>query len=333
MNPDDENASVAERLGEALDRLRQDGGAAGVLSALAAAKGPHPEHPAIPVGVALTTRVVEALAVLGEDLPLWSLTRGAVSTGPGDPSPDPAQGHLWGLSRIPGLRPSDGAGGTIDLPAALDSVTVAQLTRVLASAEGEDEFAVRPSGRHVRRLLRAPWPVPEPDAAPADGTVLVTGAGATAGRAAALALADAGHHHFLLLVPEAETESETVPAATAAADALRSELEARGAIVRLHAADPSDRTALAAALADTGDETPLSVVLHTGGGAALRHLHELTLDIQLTGFVVFADFVALTGSDPGSWQAAVEASGGRNREHVRVRGQTRPVCSALQTLR
>ncbi|MGO4750345.1 acyltransferase domain-containing protein, partial [Streptomyces sp. 2MCAF27] len=173
VNPDDENASVAERLGEALDRLRQDGGAAGVLSALAAAKGPHPEHPAIPVGVALTTRVVEALAVLGEDLPLWSLTRGAVSTGPGDPSPDPAQGHLWGLSRIPGLRPSDGAGGTIDLPAVLDSVTVAQLTRVLASAEGEDEFAVRPSGRHVRRLLRAPWPVPEPDAAPADGTVLV----------------------------------------------------------------------------------------------------------------------------------------------------------------
>ncbi|MGO4426429.1 beta-ketoacyl reductase, partial [Streptomyces sp. MCAF7] len=30
--------------------------------------------------------------------------------------------------------------------------------------------------------------------------------------------------------------------------------------------------------------------------------------MPLTGFVVFADFVALTGSDPGSWQAAVDAA-------------------------
>ncbi|WP_210592339.1 type I polyketide synthase [Streptomyces sp. GESEQ-35] len=299
VDPDEETASVAERLGEALDRLRQDGGVAGVLSALAAAKGPHPEHPAIPVGVALTTRIVEALAALGADLALWSLTRGAVSTGPGNPSPDPAQGHLWGLSRIPGLRPADGAGGTIDLPAVLDPVTVTQLKRVLAAADGEDEFAVRASGRHVRRLVRVPWPVPEQDADPADGTVLVTGAGTTAGRAAALALADAAHGHFLLLVPEI---------GDAAGEALRAELEERGASVRLDAADPSDRAALAAALAETGEGTPVSVVVHTGGGAALRHLHELTLDLPLTGFVVFADFAALTGSDPGSWQAAVDAA-------------------------
>jgi acyl transferase domain-containing protein len=297
VEADEETASVTERLGEALDGLRQDGEVAGVLSALSAVKGTHPEHPAIPAGVALTTRIVESLAALGADLALWVLTRGAVSTGPGDPSSDPAQGHLWGLGRLPGLRPAERAGGTIDLPADLDPVTVTQLRRVLAAADGEDEFAVRPSGRHVRRLVRVPWPVVEEDAAPDDGTVLVTGAGTTAGRAAALALADAGHRHFLLLAPETDEGDE-----------LRAGLEARGARVRLDAADPSDRAALAAALADTGDGTAVSVVVHSGGGAALRHLHELTLDLPLTGFFVLADFAALAASDPGSWHAAVDAA-------------------------
>ncbi|MEV1068179.1 beta-ketoacyl reductase [Streptomyces sp. NPDC050263] len=242
---------------------------------------------------------MEALAVLGADLPLWSLTRAAMSTGPGDLSLDPAQGHLWGLSRIPGLRGPDSGGGTIDLPAVLDTVTVAQLTRVLATPDGEDEFAVRPSGRHVRRLVRVPWPAAPQDVPPAEGTVLVTGASGAVGRHTALALARAGYGHFLLM---------TAGGGTSASGALRAELEALGAAVRLDTGDPSDRTALATALAGVDAEAPLSVVVHTGGGAALRNLHELTLDLPLTGFAAFADFAALTGSDPGSWHAAVDVA-------------------------
>ncbi|MEU9221325.1 type I polyketide synthase [Streptomyces sp. NPDC048376] len=296
---DEEPASVTERLGEALERLGRDGEVAGVLCAPAAAKGPHPEHPAVPAAVALTSRIMEALAALGADLALWTLTRGAVSTGPGDPSSDPAQGHLWGLGRLPGLRVAEGAGGTIDLPAVLDPVTVAQLKRVLVAADGEDEFAVRPSGRHVRRLARVPWPAAvEQDTAETDGgTVLVTEPDTTAGQAAALAFADAGHRHFRLLASE-----------TGAGEALRAELETRGARVRLDVADPSDRAALVTVLTETGDGPAVSVVVHTGGGAALRRLHECTLDLPLTGFFVLADFAALTGSDPGSWHAAVDAA-------------------------
>ncbi|MEV1068180.1 hypothetical protein [Streptomyces sp. NPDC050263] len=47
--PADDAAVVAERIGEALERIRQGGAVAGVLSALASVKGAHPEHPALPL--------------------------------------------------------------------------------------------------------------------------------------------------------------------------------------------------------------------------------------------------------------------------------------------
>ncbi|QEU95752.1 type I polyketide synthase [Streptomyces kanamyceticus] len=331
VRSDDTAEAIAARIESTLAGRAPGTQPSGVLSALGFVKGAHPEHPAISLGFALTTQLVEALGGIGMRLPLWCLTRGALAVGQDPEAHDPAQGHLWGLGRTVAAQAPAAWGGLVDLPAALDQAVgtaatgteagasqggwATHLARFLADPQGEDEIAVRASGRYVRRLVRVPWPTPrEPDDTTLAGTVLLTGATATAGRHAALSLARGGVRRLLLLAPESEA---------GAAATLTAELVALGVEVEVSATDPADRQALAEVLAGLGDDAPLTAVVHaqwhagdaaaglTGLGdatAALHNLHELTLDLPLSAFTVFTGYDGLTGGRATSWESVVHAA-------------------------
>nr|WP_281506319.1 type I polyketide synthase [Amycolatopsis sp. FBCC-B4732] len=120
-----------------------------------------------------TAALVEFLAEADPVVPLWAVTRGAVSVGRSDPPADPARAALWGAGRVLALEYPRAWGGLIDLPETLDERAVARFAAALGGVE--DQVAVRASGLFGRRLVHAaaggaaePW---RPH-----GTVLVTGA-------------------------------------------------------------------------------------------------------------------------------------------------------------
>ncbi|WP_461031092.1 Rossmann-fold NAD(P)-binding domain-containing protein, partial [Streptomyces sparsus] len=129
--------------------------ALGVLSLLALDERPHPAAvPVLPGGFAATVALVQALDDLDARLPVWFLTRGAVTTGRGGVD-HPAQSLVWGFGRVVALEQADLFGGLVDLPAALDDRAGDRLAAVLARTDHEDQVAVRATGVLGRRLERA----------------------------------------------------------------------------------------------------------------------------------------------------------------------------------
>ena len=175
-----------------------DGAPVGVLSLLAVAGEPHPGHPALPAGAALTLALIQALGDLRIDARLWCATGGAVSVGTGDRLTAPEQALIWGTGMVAGLEHSTRWGGLVDLPPTLDAHTLAGFCAALAGSTGEDQLAVRPSGLYARRLVRAPRPsAPHRDWRPR-GTVLVTGGTGALGPHIARWLARGGAEHLVL---------------------------------------------------------------------------------------------------------------------------------------
>ncbi|MEV4923832.1 SDR family NAD(P)-dependent oxidoreductase [Streptomyces roseoverticillatus] len=146
-----------------------------------------------------------------------------------------------------------------------------------------------------------------------DGTVLITGGTGGLGRELARHLvAERGVTHLLL----ASRRGPDAPDA----DALRDELTALGAEVRIVTCDVADRQAVTALVASVPDAHPLTAVIHTAGvlddgmvtsltperlSAVLRpkadaawHLHEATKDLDLAAFVLFSSISGVTGT-PG----------------------------------
>ncbi|MGW2598426.1 type I polyketide synthase, partial [Streptomyces klenkii] len=190
-----------------LDAARGEGRAfSGVLSLLPLADGADGADRAAlplgaepPAGLALTLVLTQALADTGFDAPLWTLTRGAVSTGPADPLTDPLQAAVWGLGRVAALEHPQLWRGLIDLPAVLDAPATQHLVSALAARAGEDQLAIRTEGAYSRRLVRRPLAeLPPADAFTARGTVLVTGGTGALGAEAARWLARSGAEHLLL---------------------------------------------------------------------------------------------------------------------------------------
>ena len=110
-------------------------------------------------------RLIQAVG----DAPLWTLTRGAVSTGKADALRQPAQAPVWGLGRVAALEHPGRWGGLIDLPASLDDRAAARggrraHRRRRGPARRPRLRRVRPPAPARRRL--AP-PVRELDAATA----------------------------------------------------------------------------------------------------------------------------------------------------------------------
>ncbi|MEH1127718.1 type I polyketide synthase [Micromonospora sp. CPCC 206061] len=217
--------------------------------------------------------------------PIWAATRGAVSTGDGDPPAALGQAAAWGLGRALAAEYPDRWGGLIDLPSNLDSRAADHLARALASG-GEAEVAVRAGGAFVRRL------VPAADSGAGwrpRGTVLVSGGTTPLGRHAVRWLAQHG-----ATVRECDATDRDALAALV-------EAEPPDAVVHLATAGPTTLDHADAALAATT--------------VALANLDELTGD--LAAFVVFGDVAGTLGvpghGGPAPAQAYIEAFAARRR--------------------
>ncbi|WP_443072950.1 type I polyketide synthase [Streptomyces sp. S465] len=249
-----------EPLAGRLASAAADGPVAGVLSFLGLDERPHPEHPAVPVGLALTGALAEALEQRDgyASARMWCVTRGAVSTGGADRLDSVTQAQLWGFGRAAGLGWPERWGGLVDLPESLDGRALDRLAGVLTGVSGEDQVAIRAAGVFVRRVVRAPR-----DAAPVEpwtprGTVLVTGGTGALGQHVARWLARNGAERLVLL-------SRRGPEAPGAAEIV-AELSGSGTAVDVEACDVADREALEALverLAASG--APVRAVVHAAG--------------------------------------------------------------------
>ncbi|MEU2834955.1 type I polyketide synthase [Streptomyces lavendulae] len=323
------------------DTLREAGhGVRGVLSLLALDEHAHPRHPAVPLGLATTLLLVQALGDADVDAPLWCVTRGAVSTGTADPLRAVPQAPVWALGRVVALEHPARWGGLVDLPAdvrATDARTGRRLAVALSAATGEDQIAVRAEGGYARRMVRAPGAgTPAGPGWQPRGTVLVTGGTGFIGGRVARWLATAGAEHLVLT-------SRRGPAADGA-DELRAELEALGARVTVAACDMADRAAVAALLDSLAGLPALSAVVHAAGvgtpamladttvaefaavlgakAAGAAHLDELLSDRELDAFVLFSSGAAAWGSGAQSAYAAANACVDALAEDRRARGLT-----------
>nr|QBF51754.1 type I polyketide synthase [Streptomyces caniferus] len=292
-------------------------------------------HRGVPGGLLSTLALTQALADTEHKAHLWAVTQGAVSTDDpaGGPEPDrasdpirhPGQAAIWGLTRVFGLDHDERWGGLIDLPETLDDDAVRRFRSLLGGGgDSRDEFAVRPTGVHARRMVRAPL---DPSAAATPwqprGTVLITGGTGALGAHVARALADSGAEHLVLA-------GRRGPDAPGAAE-LSAELTALGARVTVAACDVTDRAALAKLLDSLTDEAPLTAVVHTAGVvgearpldetsldeamAAVHakisgacHLDELLADHPLDAFVLFSSGAGVWGNGGQGPYAAANAT-------------------------
>ncbi|MGC9443155.1 type I polyketide synthase, partial [Streptomyces sp. WG5] len=313
----------------------------GVLSLLAAADQPHPDHPALPTGTALTVALVQALGDLALTAPLWCATTGAVSTGPDDPVTSPRQALVWGTGLVAALELPARWGGLIDLPPDLDARARTRLAAVLTAsgtdgAGREDQLALRPTGVLARRLRRAPRSDGRTKHWKPRGTVLLTGGTGAVGPHLARWLARSGATHLVL-------PGRRGPQAPGAAE-ITAELAALGVRLTLPVCDLADRQAveeLLTGLEAAGD--PVTAVVHAAAFVALapldgtpmsafeqivaakaagaEHLDAL-LDRELDAFVLFSSIAGVWGSGDHGAYAAANAYLGALAQHRRARGLT-----------
>ncbi|WP_444843227.1 type I polyketide synthase [Amycolatopsis kentuckyensis] len=289
------------------------GEVAGVLSLLGLAVQATPDHPSVPLGLALSTTLLQSLGDAGITAPLWHVTSGAVAV-EAETLAEPLSAGIWGLGRTAALEHPDRWGGLADLPADPGGPELTSLLTALAATDGEDQLAIRPHGTFARRLVRAPVTPTEPWTP--RGTVLVTGGTGALGAEVARWLARTGAPHVVLV-------GRRGPAAPGAAD-LEAELSSLGTKVTIAAVDLADRKAVAELL----DELPdLDAVVHAAGVLddgvldsltphriatvmrakvdSARNLDELTRNRDLSAFVLFSSLAATLGAaGQGNYVAA-----------------------------
>ncbi|MFI2214646.1 type I polyketide synthase [Streptomyces sp. NPDC020141] len=338
------------------ERLREASGdgvptVAGVLSLLALDERPHPEHPGVPVGLALTSALASALASAPAEAmsaPLWCVTRDAVAVDGSDALGGSAQAQIWGLGRVIALEHPERWGGLLDTPTTCDDRALDRIMAVLsatgsqagagAGTDGdEDQIAIRGAGAFVRRLVRAAEQGGPSSGWTPRGTVLITGGTGALGRHTARRLAERGAEHLVLV-------SRRGAEAPGAAE-IEAELSALGASVTLAACDVADRAALEALVGRlAADNTPVRAVIHAAGvsqppgtgtdlpgfarvvaakTAGAIHLDALfgTPD-SLDAFVLFSSIAGVWGSGGQGAYAAANAFLDTLAERRRARGLT-----------
>ncbi|MGZ4543233.1 MAG: SDR family NAD(P)-dependent oxidoreductase, partial [Mycobacteriaceae bacterium] len=311
-----DRTALAEKLRSTAESSRSDAPVTGVVSLAAALES------RTAAGLAATTVLLQALQDNGMAIPLWVITRGAVSIGGHDSVTAPWQGGVWGLGRVAALEQPALWGGLVDLPEVLDARSARWFAAAVSNTSGEDQVAVRSAGLFGRRLVHAPVTSSDVPSWTTSGTALITGGASGLGTRAAWWLVERGAEHLVLLSRrglDAEGAGE-----------LRRELETAGARVTVLACDVADRQALAEVLADIPEEWPLRTVVHAAGimgdGEALasmtpqqleqqlrakvdgaRHLDELTRETELDAFVLFSSGAAAWGSAGQAGYAAGNA--------------------------
>ena len=197
----------------------------------------------------------EVQAFLAEEDSAGSLlvlvTRGAVATDGDSDVVDLGQAALWGLVRS-AQSEHPGRFVLVDTDDELPDDVLAA-----AVATGEPQLAVREGRLYAPRLTRV-------DSSTVDGswdsqgTVLITGGTGALGAVVARHLvAQHGVRHLLL--------ASRRGADAAGGAALRDELTALGATVRVAACDVADRDALSGGAGRIPAEHPLTAVVHTAG--------------------------------------------------------------------
>ncbi|MFC9681772.1 type I polyketide synthase [Streptomyces sp. NPDC056948] len=284
--------------------------------------GEEPAEPG-PVATGVHARVHATLAVLrtwlADDRCARSTLVVVTRNGAGLPgeSPDPAAAAIRGLVRS---AQSEHPGRIVSVDC-LDEVTADVVAAALAA--DEPQVAVREGGLRVQRLGRAPAPAAEPEPSFGTGTVLITGGLGGLGSLVAEHLVETHGVRDLLLVSRRGGRAE-------GATELVTRLTERGARVRVAACDMADPAAAAALVGSIEPDRPLTAVIHSAGvlddgtietltadqvdrvlaakvDAALN-LHELTLDRDLSAFVLFSSAAAQLGSPgQGNYAAANSA--------------------------
>ncbi|MFJ7527880.1 type I polyketide synthase [Streptomyces griseus] len=315
----------------------------GVLSLLAVADGPGAETEPeaspdrLPGTVTDTVTLLRALDAAGVDAPLWSVTRGAVSTRDDEPTRDPAAALVWGMGRVAALEQPGRWGGLIDLPAVTDENTYDLVCRVLAGTDREDQVAIRATGVLARRISRADGAAGTATTWRPRGTALITGGTGALGGHVARWLVGQGVEHVVLLGRRGSDAPQ--------ASALRDELTAAGARVTVAACDVADRDQLHEVVRKVrADGAEIRVVVHAAGlgltGAlsevrpeefrrtmAAKALGALHLDAlfgrsDLDAFVLFSSIAGIWGSGGQSAYAAANAFLDALARHRRGRGLT-----------
>jgi acyl transferase domain-containing protein len=321
----------------------------GVVSLLGLTTDAHPDAPLVTAGLAGTLALVQALADVadgrgGPPARLWSVTRGAVSTGADDPAADVAGSQIWGFGRSAALEQPTLWGGLIDLPAASqDGADTWTRVGSLIADGSEDQVAVRPSVGVLARRLRRAGNVVAAGAGPTGweprGTVLITGG--TGGLGAHVARWAAGHGaEHLVLAGRRGSDTPGV------AD-LEADLVELGVRVTIAACDVSDRDSLARLVEQVEaveGESPIRAVVHTAGvaqdcaildtdlalctqilagkAAGAANLDAVFADRDLDAFVLFSSVAGVWGGGVQGVYAAANAFVDAVAEHRRlVRGR------------
>ncbi|MFC8129713.1 type I polyketide synthase [Streptomyces sp. NPDC057302] len=318
----DSRAVERDAFAQELLSLMGDDSYVGIVNLLALDEEAHPDHPAVPAGLAATTALVQALSDNGATTPVHTITQGAVSTSATDPLTHPVQAHVWGLGRVAALEHPHLWAGLIDLPARIDHHTLTRLATSL-TPQDEDQISIRPSGAHARRLTHAPattgTPLADRISWRPEGTTLITGGTGGIGAVLARWLAHQGAPHLHLT-------SRRGPHAPGAQE-LTTELTQLGTTVTITACDVSDPDQIQHLLDNIPDQHPLTAVIHAAGvpnyialgdlsGAELDevlqpksraalNLHEMTRDLDLSAFVMFSSGAGVWGSgQQGAYGAA-----------------------------
>ncbi|MFF2813008.1 type I polyketide synthase [Streptomyces sp. NPDC058000] len=234
------------------------------------------------------------------------LEMGKTDIRPADSVPDNLSYHSFDLGTVDPERIQQMLRDLVDL---FDRDVLSPLpVRSWDVRRAGEAFRFMSLAQHIGKIVLT---VPQP--LNPDGTVLITGGtGGLAGLLARHLVTEHGARHLLL----AGRRGPDAPGAPE----LHAELTALGADVTLAACDAADRDALAALLATVPAEHPLTAVVHTAGvlddgtltsltpdrlAAVLRpkvdaawHLHDLTHDLDLTGFVLYSSTAGVMGG-PG----------------------------------
>ncbi|MFG3338070.1 type I polyketide synthase [Streptomyces tendae] len=250
-----------------------------------------------------------------KDTLLFALTHAGAAVRDGDPAPDLAVATAAGLLRS---AQSENLGRIILVDTDGTEASARRLPDVLAA--GEPQAALRSGTVAVPRLVRATPAGAQGRPLNPEGTVLITGGTGALGRLAARHLVSEHKIRSLILV------SRKGPDAPGAAE-LEAELAGLGAIVRIVAADVSDRDSVAAILASVPEDSPLTGVIHTAGALddgvvtsltperldtvlrpkadAAQILDELTRDLDLAAFLLYSSLSGIFGSaGQGNYAAA-----------------------------